>query len=365
VDTVHVELGERSYDVLIDFDFLPDLAGMLRQRDLISDSVAVFTSPTIGALYFASVEEGLQDEDVDGIGRWDIPDGEGHKSLANFTRAVQWLAQFAPDPAVVPTVLTLGGGVVGDLGGFAAACYRRGVPYVQVPTTLLAAVDSSVGGKTAVNLPEGKNLVGAFYQPRLVYVDLGTFRTLPEREVRSGIGEVIKYGAALDADLFHFLEESVEDLAALDAGALLRVVPACVQLKADIVREDELDQGHVRICLNFGHTVGHAIEKAADGRLTHGECVGLGMLAAGRISVESGLCATDVVDRMEELIVRSGLPNHAAGLDADRVIEIMRYDKKFVAGANRFVLLRDIGQWVEREAVPMQAVREATQSVLW
>jgi 3-dehydroquinate synthase len=236
---------------------------------------------------------------------------------------------------------------------------------VQVPTTLLAAVDSSVGGKTAVNLPEGKNLVGAFYQPRLVYVDLGTFRTLPEREIRSGLGEVIKYGACLDADLFHFLEESIEDLGALDPGALMRVVPTCVTLKADVVRRDERDREHVRICLNFGHTLGHAVEKAAAGRLTHGEAVAVGMVAAARMSVECGLCSPDVAERLEQLILRAGLPAHADGLDLDRALAFMAHDKKFVTGRNRFVLLTDIGEWVEREGVPADVVRSAAESVLF
>ncbi|KPK63647.1 MAG: hypothetical protein AMK73_05005, partial [Planctomycetes bacterium SM23_32] len=232
-----------------------------------------------------------------------------------------------------------------------------GVPYVQAPTTLLAAVDSSVGGKTAVNLPEGKNLVGAFYQPRLVFMDLGTLRTLGAREVRSGVAEVIKYGAILDADLFQFLEGAIEDVVGLDPGALMRVVPTCVQLKADVVREDERDRAGVRICLNFGHTLGHAIEKAADGRLTHGEAVAVGMAAAAALSVECGLCDPEVGDRLKELIVRAGLPTRAAGLDVDEVLDFMAHDKKFTTGRNRFVLLSDVGQWVEEEGVPTDLVR--------
>jgi 3-dehydroquinate synthase len=364
MEKVHVELGARSYDVLIDFDFLSDLGAELRSRALARDNVAVVTSPTIGGYYFNAVESGLRESRVRNIGRFDLPDGEESKSLENFVQAMRWLAQFTPDPSVEPTLLALGGGVVGDLGGFAAACFRRGIPYGQVPTTLLAAVDSSVGGKTAVNLPEGKNLVGAVYQPRLVYVDLATFRTLPQREVRSGIAEVIKYGAALDGDLFQFLEHSIEELVAVDPAALLRVVPACVQLKADVVQQDEQDRGHVRICLNFGHTLGHAIERAAEPRLTHGECVAIGMVAAARISVACGIAAPDLPGRLEEVILRAGLPVRAGGLDLESVLSLMEHDKKFVTGQNRFVLLTDIGQWAEREAVPAPVVREAARSVL-
>lgn len=364
METVHVALGTRSYDILIDFDFLSDLGDAMKGRGLDRDNVAVFTSPTIGAYYYAALEAGLRDAGFDNVSRCDIPDGEENKDLDNFVRAVRWLARFAPDPSVEPVVLTLGGGVVGDLGGLAAASFRRGVPYVQVPTTLLAAVDSSVGGKTAVNLPEGKNLVGAFYQPRLVYIDLGTLRTLPQREVRSGVAEVIKYGAILDADLFQFLEDSIQDVVNLAPGALMRVVPRCVELKADVVRQDELDKEHVRLCLNFGHTLGHAIEKAADGRLTHGESVAIGMVAAARMSAASGLCPADVPERLKQLIIRAGLPASTGGLDLERVLSFMEHDKKFITGQNRFVLLSDVGQWVEREGIPMELVRRVAQEVI-
>jgi 3-dehydroquinate synthase len=364
METVHVELGKRSYDVLMDFDFLADLGEVLKHRGLARASVAVFTSPTIGGHYFEILDEGLREARVEHIGRFDVPDGEESKDLDNFCRAVRWLARFSPDPSVEPLAIALGGGVVGDLAGFAAACFRRGVPYVQAPTTLVAAVDSSVGGKTAVNLPEGKNLVGAFYQPRLVYMDLGTLKTLPKREVRSGVAEIIKYGAILDADLFLFLEHAIEDVIGLDAGALMRVVPTCVQLKADVVGRDERDQGGVRICLNFGHTVGHAIEKSAEGRLTHGESVAVGMLAATGIAVKSGLCPPEVLDRLEGLIVRAELPNCADGLDPERVLAFMAHDKKFVTGRNRFVLPTDIGQWVEQEGVPADLVREVLRPLL-
>ena len=364
METVRVELGKRSYDILIDFDFLSDLGEALTSRGLARDNVAVFTSPTVGGYYYKAVEDGLREARIETVGRCDIPDGEENKSLENFGRSVRWLAQFAPDPSIEPVVVALGGGVVGDLGGFAAASFRRGVPYVQVPTTLLAAVDSSVGGKTAVNLPEGKNLVGAFCQPRLVYIDLGTLRTLPPRQVRSGVAEIIKHSAILDADLFLFLEHSIEDVVALDPGTLLRVVPANVQLKADVVSRDEQDKEHVRGCLNFGHTLGHAIEKAADARLTHGECVAVGMVAAAWISVESGLCPPEVLERLEQLIIRAGLPTQAGGVELERVIELMAHDKKFITGRNRLVLLTDVGQWTEREGVPADLVREAARRAL-
>ncbi|MCD6416246.1 MAG: 3-dehydroquinate synthase [Planctomycetes bacterium] len=364
MQTGHIPLGRRAYDVLVDFDCLPRLGSVLRERALAQDNVAVITSPRIGGLYYESVEAGLREAGFRHVGRWDLPDGEESKNLARFSEAVEWLARFTPDPAIRPAVVALGGGVVGDLAGFAAASFRRGIPYVQAPTTLLAAVDSSVGGKTAVNLPEGKNLVGAFYQPRLVYVDLSTLETLEVRELRSGCAEVIKYGAALDADLFRFLEQSIEDLLALDREALTRVVTRCIELKADVVRRDEREEKRVRVCLNFGHTLGHAIEKASDRRLRHGECVAVGMLAAAHISVELGLCSAQIPQRLEALIRRAGLPAAAEGLDMAHVMEFVKHDKKFVTGANRFVVLRGIGQWQEYEGVPEELVREAAGSVL-
>ncbi len=362
--TVHIPLGERAYDVLVGFGCLPELGQALKGRGLAQKNLAVITSPRVGGLYFAPVEAGLRQAGFQHVARWDLPDGEQNKSLDNFAAAVRWLAQFAPDPSVQPVVVALGGGVVGDLAGFAAASFRRGVPYVQVPTTLVAAVDSSVGGKTAVNLPEGKNLVGAFYQPRLVYADLDVLRTLDERERRSGAAEVIKYGAILDAGLFELLEGNVDALLALDREVLARVVPRCIELKAEVVGQDERDDRHTRVCLNFGHTLGHAIEKAADARLTHGECVAIGMVAAGRISLRLRLCAPEVPQRLTEVIVRAGLPTRAEGLELERVLTLMQHDKKFTTGRNRFVLLTDVGQWRECEDVPADVVREAAREAL-
>ena len=364
METVHVELGGRSYDVLVGCEMLDGLGAELKRRGLARDNVAVFTSPTIGAHYYEPVARSLTDAGVANVGRHDIPDGEASKDLASFCRAVRWLAQFAPDPSVKPVVVTLGGGVVGDLGGFAAAAFRRGVDFVQVPTTLLAAVDSSVGGKTAVNLPEGKNLVGAFHQPRLVYADVATLRTLPRRQVLSGLAEVIKHGAALDEELFGLLEESVEDAADLEPDLLVRLVPWNVRLKAEVVRQDEREERGVRICLNFGHTLGHAMEKAADGGLTHGEAVAIGMMAAARLSIDCGLCGPEVRERLGGVLARAGLPTNAPGLDVGRVMEFMAHDKKFVTGRNRFILLAGIGRWEEREGVPEDLVRSAASEVL-
>ena len=363
---VVVRSGSRPYDILIDCDWLPALGGALEERGLLKGNVAVFTSPTIGGHYFASVQASLKEAGAARIGRHDIPDGEENKSFASYGKAVHWLAEFAPRPDIEPLVLNLGGGLVGDLGGFAAATFRRGVACVHVPTTLLAAVDSSVGGKTAVNLPQGKNLLGSFYQPFLVFMDLRTLDTLPERVVRSGMAEVIKYGAALDGALFDYIEANVEGLSSLDKEPLLRVVRECCRLKAEVVERDEYDKQSVRICLNFGHTVGHAIENACDYRLTHGECVAIGMTAAARLSASMGLLDQGDADRLTALLERAGLPTDCRGLslDPERVLAAMRHDKKFVRGANRFVLLTAIGRWVEKESVPQELVKAVVEQAV-
>jgi len=363
--TIHVDLGARSYDVLIGFDMLSNIGDALAERGLGGTNCAVITNPRVGGLYFDALCDGLAGAQPANIARYDIPDGEEFKTVAHWAGAVQWLASFADNPAIRPVVLALGGGVIGDMAGFAAACYRRGVPYVQVPTTLLADVDSSIGGKTAVNLPEGKNMVGAFYQPQLVYMDLATLDTLDLREVRSGLGEIIKHAAIQDAEMFALLEDCVEDVLALEHDALMAIVPRNLEIKADVVRRDERESGGVRWSLNFGHTLGHAIEKtAAPGALRHGECVALGMLAAARISVALGLCDAAVPDRLEALIRRAGLPTTVSGLDADEVLTRLSHDKKFTTGQNRFVLLEAIGKWTIREAVPADIVRAAAETVL-
>jgi len=363
MDTIPVALGERSYDILVGHDCLGGLGSALRERGLITD-VMVYTSPRIGGLYFEKLRGGLEEAGFARVGRHDIPDGEENKNLDEWRRAVEALAEFSPRPESVPLVVNLGGGVVGDMGGFAAATFRRGICYVQVPTTLLANVDSGVGGKTGVNSSGVKNLVGAFWQPRLVFSDVALLDTLDRREVRSGIAEVVKYGAVCDAGLFAFLEERIEDLVGLHREVVLRIVRDCYRIKAEVVHADERDDKGRRIVLNFGHTIGHAIEMAAAYRMTHGEAVSVGMVGAARIAVGLGICHADVLKRLTALLVRAGLPTSAAsaGVEVDAVMSAMRHDKKFVSGVNRFVLPVGIGEWAEREGVPEALVRSTVEA---
>ena len=362
-----VNAASRLYDILIGPDHLGELGTAMKDRDMLRGGpVAVLTSPRIGALYYEPVRAGLEAAGAGEVGRCDVPDGEKNKNMHHYGKALSWLASFAPQSAARPLLVTLGGGVVGDLGGFVAATYRRGVEFVQVPTTLIAAVDSSVGGKVAVDLPEGKNLAGAFHQPSLVFIDLATLSTLPKREVRSGLAEVIKYGAALDAALFALLEKNICKLRALNAGVLAYVVLECCRLKAKVVAQDERDEKGVRVSLNFGHTFGHAIEAASNYRLRHGECVALGMAAAARVSERMGLCSAEDAQRLTTLIKRAGLPLDCKklALEADSVLAAMRHDKKWTEGANRFVLLSGIGSWVEQRGVEEGLIREAVGEIL-
>ena len=368
MEKLTVNAPSRTYDILIGWDLLPRVGGQLMDRGIASPHrpVAVLTSPRIGGHYFDAVRLSLEESGTAQVGRKDIPDGEKHKNLDEYAEALEWLSQIAGRPGETPLIITLGGGVVGDLGGFVAHTFKRGTPFVQVTTTLLGAVDCSVGGKVAVNLPAGKNLVGAFHQPSLVVADLSCLRTLPEREIKSGMAEVIKYGAALDGDLFGVLEENIEEIMQLDRDLLVRVVKACCEIKARVVNRDELDNRGVRISLNFGHTLGHAIENVCGYALTHGECISIGMAAAVRISERLGLCASGLVDRIESLLVSAGLPvkYDKAPIDGDKVLEVMKRDKKWADGRNRFVLLTDVGAWKEVEGVDMDLVEKVVEEVL-
>ena len=287
-----------------------------------------------------------------------LPDGESHKDWPTLQRIFDALLESHADRTT--TVFALGGGVIGDLAGFAAACFMRGVPYVQVPTTLLAQVDSSVGGKTAINHPLGKNLIGAFYQPVAVVADVDTLDTLPERELVAGLAEVIKYGAVADDAFLGWIESNLRALLTRDKAALTRAVTRSCELKAAVVAADERESG-VRATLNFGHTFAHAIETGSGyGYWLHGEAVGCGMAMAADLSLRLGLIGAAQADRLRALIAAAGLPLRAPALGHDRYVELMRLDKKAVGGELRFVLLEGPGRAALR-AVPLEAVTETLQ----
>jgi 3-dehydroquinate synthase len=350
VNTLTVELAERSYPILIGPGLLGNPA--LLDEHIPRGTVLLVSNTTVAALYGAALKRALGDRPiVEAI----MPDGESHKTLATLARILDVAVtnRLARDC----TVVALGGGVVGDLAGFAAACYLRGVDFVQVPTTLLAQVDSSVGGKTGVNHPGGKNLIGAFHQPIAVLADTDTLATLPPRELRAGLAEVIKYGLIHDAAFFDWLEVNIDRLLAGNPEALTHAIRRSCEVKAEIVGRDERERGD-RALLNLGHTFGHAIESATGySTWLHGEAVGAGMLMAAAMSRECGFLSAADVARLRALLHRVGLPIAAPDVSAAAALEHMKIDKKVKAGRMRFVLLKRIGAAIVTADYPPAALQ--------
>ena len=350
VHTLTVSLGERSYPIVIG-------EGLLQSRELLSAQlsgrdVVLISNSVVAPLYAPRLWQALHGQRVVEV---ILPDGEQHKSLATAGRVFDVLiANRVGRDAVV---LALGGGVVGDLAGFVAACYQRGIDLLQIPTTLLAQVDSSVGGKTAVNHPGGKNMIGAFHQPRAVIIDTDVLASLPDRELRAGLAEVIKYGLICDPEFFDWLEANIEALLARSGEALRHAIRRSCEIKAQIVGRDEREQGE-RALLNLGHTFGHAIESATGYRdWRHGEAVGTGMLIAAEMSQRLGNLDGAVVERLRALLTRCGLPVEAPHIGAERAFDYMRVDKKVHAGRVRLVLLAALGRAVVTSDYPDAALR--------
>lgn len=336
--SLHVDLGDRSYPILIG-------SGLLKQSTYLQKSirgrqVLVVTNETIAPLYLETLLESLSGFDkVDTV---QLPDGEAFKTLDTVNRVFDTLLTARHDRST--TIVALGGGVIGDMSGFAAACYQRGVDFVQVPTTLLSQVDSSVGGKTGVNHPLGKNMIGAFYQPQLVLIDIDTLTTLPDRELSAGIAEVIKYGMICDADFFQWLEQNMDALLARDPQALAYAVERSCADKAAVVAEDERESGR-RAILNFGHTFGHAIEAVQGyGNWLHGEAVAAGMVMAAELSRLRGWIGQQEVDRLRALLSKASLPQQSPeDMTVDDYLQAMSVDKKVQDGKLRLVLLAALG----------------------
>lgn len=351
MQTLKLSLGQRSYPIHIGSGLIS--ASALLERSVTAEQVLIVTNETVAPLYLERLEDGLRARHTDTLV---LPDGEQYKTLDTFSRIVDRLIElrFHRDACIV----ALGGGVVGDVAGYAAASYQRGIAYVQVPTTLLAQVDSSVGGKTAVNHPRAKNMIGAFHQPVSVLADTDTLGTLPGRELASGIAEIVKYGLILDPELFDWLEANIERLTKLDAGALGHAVRRSCEIKAAVVAEDEREQGK-RALLNLGHTFGHALEALGGyGKWLHGEAVAIGTVLAARTSQRLGWLSADDCRRIETLFSRAGLPVRADGVGADDVLEAMQLDKKAGRHGLRLVLLRSIGEAVVTAAPDRDLLRE-------
>ena len=353
MESLNVSLADRSYPIYIG-------PGVILRADLLlphlgARKVVVVTNTTVAPLYAEAISKLLREAGIESS-RFEVPDGEQFKNWETLNSVFNFLLEQHSDR--MTTLIALGGGVVGDLTGFAAACYQRGVPFIQVPTTLLAQVDSSVGGKTAINHPRGKNMIGAFYQPQAVLADTDTLNTLPDRELAAGIAEVIKYGLIRDPVFFDWLERNIARLSARDPEALAYAIERSCHNKAELVALDERETG-VRAWLNLGHTFGHAIETGLGfGTWLHGEAVAAGIVLAAELSRRLGWIGSRDVDRIADILSRARLPVAAPDLGVGRYLELMEHDKKVEGGKIRFVLLKSIGEAFVTDDVPDAALSD-------
>jgi len=362
VKKIRLALGKRSYDILIGKDLISRLPAICLRLGIGRDPFIITNGPLFRR-YGREIRASFLSRGI--TARFEIvPDSEKAKSLAIASQVLASLASYDVKRTVF--IVAFGGGVVGDLSGLIAALYKRGIPYVQVPSTLLAQVDSSIGGKTAVDLPAAKNLIGAFYQPRVVVCDTSLIRTLPRRQVANAMAEVIKYGVIGDERLFGYLERHHRALLAADEKALAYVIGRCAAAKARLVSQDEHDEKGIRMALNYGHTIGHAIEAAAGytAQYYHGEAVALGMLVGARISLSMKLLRKDVYERIENLISRAGLPTSIRRIHFSAIYKAHLHDKKFSRGVNRFVLPVRIGKVKIVSNVPHALIRDAVTACM-
>jgi len=350
--TLYVDLGSRSYPIYID-------SGLLKNNNLLTNHirgkrVCIVSNDIVHPLYAQKLKENLDGYNIDEI---ILADGEAEKNLANFDKILSHL--LANEHGRDTTLVALGGGVIGDITGFAAACYQRGIDFIQVPTTLLSQVDSSVGGKTAINHPLGKNMVGAFYQPTAVFIDIDSLTTLPVREFNAGMAEVIKYGILGDHTFFEWLEDNIELIKSGDKSTLSKMVETCCRCKASIVAEDE-KEGGIRALLNLGHTFGHAIEaEQGYGKWLHGEAVATGMVLAAKLAVAMNLLEVSDLRRIESLIAAFDLPLESPeNMGFDEYIRHMRRDKKNLAGSLRFIVPTAIGKSEIRDDVTEEILQQ-------
>lgn len=354
--TVRLPLKKRSYDIVIGPKIMPSLGHYITRLNL-GDSAFIITNSRIKKYCGRELINGLKPYGL--TYKFNIvPDSEKSKDIRKVALLIKSLASF--DSQKRTFVIALGGGVVGDLSGFIASVYKRGIPYIQIPTTLLAQVDSSIGGKTAVDLSKGKNLVGAFYQPSLVFSDISLLKTLSRRQISSGLSEVIKYGIIKNKALFEYLENHYKEIMDLRPAAVERIVEACSKIKANIVSSDEREEKGLRTILNFGHTIGHAIEAAAGfDKYNHGEAVGLGMLVALGISVKKGLIKEGLLKRAESLIKNVGLPVRISGVSLQEILRKHYRDKKFSGSKNKFVLISALGKTKIVTSIPLKTISAA------
>lgn len=358
---VTLKLKENSYDIVVGNNTMPKLGAYLRSLNIGNDAIMI-TNPVVKKFHGKAVETSLKKSGFS-VKVFEVPDGEKSKSAKHAFELIGKIAVY--DCFKRPFIVALGGGVIGDLAGYVASTYKRGIPYVQVPTTFLAQVDSSIGGKVAIDLPVGKNLVGAFYQPKVVWSDVATLLTLDKRQVLNGFAEAVKYGIIKDKKLFDHILENKKKLIELDANVLADVVSECSRIKAEVVSKDEKETKGIRTILNFGHTVGHAVEAAGNYHgYHHGEAVALGMRAAVEISFKLGLVSQKNADLVNDVLNEIGLPQFIQKCKLLDIMRVMKHDKKFISGKNRFVLMQSVGKVKVVEGISIDVISSAVKKLM-
>lgn len=359
IQEYRVDLGTRAYDIHIESGCLPAIGKKLTTLFAQAKRCLIVSNDVVAPLYLSTVQTALEAEGWQ-VSSFILPDGEKHKNIEQWTLMMD--ALMASKLSRNEPVIALGGGVVGDMTGFAASCYRRGIPFIQIPTTVLAQVDSSVGGKTAINHPHGKNMIGAFYQPKLVWIDPLVLNTLEARQVRAGLAEVIKYGLIRDQVFFDWLHSNISNLLVLEPAQISEMILRSCSHKAELVIADETEQGQ-RALLNLGHTFGHAIEAITHyTEYLHGEGVALGTIMAARLSVQLGYASKGLEEKVVEIFQSAGLPTQVPKFSADTWLDVMGHDKKNVGSLIRYILLRDIGDAFIAEDVTESDIRQLIAS---
>lgn len=352
--TIAVSLKENPYKILIGADTLSALGRHIKLLNIGKDAI-VITTAGIKRLHGKTLTESLKRHGFT-VKEFMVPDGEQSKSAKVAIDLIEKIASYDVFKKVF--IVAFGGGVIGDLAGFVAAAYKRGVPYIQVPTTFLAQIDSSIGGKVAVDLSVGKNLMGAFYQPRMVYSDVSVLKTLNKRQIQNGFAEAVKYGIIDDPNLFGFIEKNYLKALKGDAAVLRHLVGRCSQIKTDVVLADEKETKSIRTILNFGHTIGHAIEAAgAFKQYDHGQAIAIGMRMATDISFQLNMIGQETADRINQILTKIGLPERVEKQSVKRILKLMMHDKKFISGKNRFVLVSRIGKVKVMEGIPINVIK--------
>ncbi|OGW75776.1 MAG: 3-dehydroquinate synthase [Omnitrophica bacterium RBG_13_46_9] len=360
--TVKLNLGPRSYNIYIGKGIIGELPSLIK-LDAPSAPIFIVTNRKICNLYADKLENALKP-----FGKkilfYEVPDSEKAKSFPIYIRTIRRLARFARKTR--PLVCAFGGGVIGDLAGFVASAYRRGVPYIQIPTTLLAQVDSAIGGKVAIDIKEAKNIVGNFYQPKIVMCDLQFLKTLPDKELRNGLVEIIKYGIIEDEGLFSFLEKNIDRILRLDTKSMEHIIFRSCAIKAKVVEKDELDTKGMRNMLNFGHTLGHAIEAAScySRSITHGQAVAIGIIMASRIALEMNLIAKNDYEKICLFIQKISPERSLKNIKQKDILNALSYDKKFIYGENRFILPRKIGFVEIIDGIPRALIKKVVETYL-